>query len=95
MTIRVHIERLVLEGLPLGVHEGPLVQAAVETELAKSLARGESPAQLTSNKSTARLTSPAITTGNDRNPAQLGRQIASAVYEGLTSQKRLHKEDPQ
>ena len=35
MNIQLHIERLVLDGLPLTRREGALVQAAVETELAR------------------------------------------------------------
>ena len=38
--IKVHIERLVLEGLPVMRSEGPLVQAAVQAELSRLLAEG-------------------------------------------------------
>lgn len=34
-SVNLHIERLVIEGLPLGAHEGPLVQAAIEAELGR------------------------------------------------------------
>ena len=37
-SVNLHIERLVLEGLPLGAHEGPLVQAAIEVELGRLFA---------------------------------------------------------
>lgn len=37
MNIQVHIERLVLEGLPVTSLQGPLIQQAVEKELARLL----------------------------------------------------------
>ena len=37
MKIHVHIERLILDGLPLGPSGGSRVQAAVEAELARLL----------------------------------------------------------
>ena len=44
MTIHVHIERLVLDGLPVTHAQGPQVRAAVEAELARWLAeRGLAP----------------------------------------------------
>ena len=38
MNINVHIERLVLEGLPVTDPDSPIVQAAIETELARIVA---------------------------------------------------------
>ena len=35
MNIRIHIERLILDGLPITHSQGPLVQAAVEAELTR------------------------------------------------------------
>ena len=40
MDIRVHIERLVIEGLPVPPSQRPLIQAALEAELADRLAAG-------------------------------------------------------
>ena len=37
MRINVHIERLILDGLPVTSLQGPEVGAAVETELARLL----------------------------------------------------------
>ena len=41
MTVRVHIERLVLEGLQVGPHQGEAVAHALEAELTERLARAE------------------------------------------------------
>jgi len=40
MNIKVSIERLVLDGLPVSSAQGSLIGAAVETELARLLATG-------------------------------------------------------
>ena len=80
MSIRVHIERLVLEGLPIGRHEGPLVQAVVEAELARLIAV-QAPAQ--SGGAVARVWAPGIRIANGSTVASLGRQIAGSVYGGL------------
>lgn len=39
-NVTLHIERLVIEGLPVGSHDGPLVQAAIEAELARLIGEG-------------------------------------------------------
>ncbi len=80
MSIRVHIDRLVLEGLPIGTHEGPLVQAAVEAELARLMA--EQTLALTGG-ATARAHAPEIRIGEDTSPARLGRAIAGSVVRGI------------
>jgi hypothetical protein len=40
MNVRLHIERLILDGLPLAEAGAPHVQAAIETELALLIAAG-------------------------------------------------------
>jgi hypothetical protein len=80
MTIRIHIERLVLEGLPLGHHEGPLVQAAVEAELARLMGGGAPPPP---GGATARVTAPAISLTPNNSPNHLGQQIARSVHGGI------------
>ena len=37
MNINVHIERLILDGLPVKGSDGSIIQAAVETELSRLL----------------------------------------------------------
>jgi hypothetical protein len=83
MNVRLHIERVVLDGLPVSVGSGPQVQAAIEAELGRLIAAGGvSPAFR------ARQVLPAIrardvqmTAGGDH--AELGRQIAASVYGGV------------
>jgi len=46
MNINLHVERLVLDGLPVTRSQGPLLQAAVEAELASLLAKDGLPPYL-------------------------------------------------
>jgi hypothetical protein len=83
MNINLHIERLVLDGLPIARSQGVLVQRAVETELARLLAAdGLSPGLLGGG---VLPHVPAIdiqlTSGNDS--TVIGRQIAQSVHGGI------------
>lgn len=80
MTIRVHIERLVLDGLPIGRYDGLAVQAAVEAELARLMA-GRAPTL--SGGSTPRVSAPSISLSGNDTPGGVGRQIARSVAGGI------------
>lgn len=82
MSVRVFIERLVLEGLPVEHGQAALVQAAVEAELASLFGQEALPGSLTSVASPA-VSAPAITIHRNAGPTQLGQQIARAVHGGL------------
>ncbi|HEX3184542.1 MAG TPA: hypothetical protein VHQ94_07085 [Pyrinomonadaceae bacterium] len=84
MNINLHIERLVLEGLPLSRAQGPLVQRAVELELARLFAgTGMGPA-FTSGGTVPRASGGAMQFAREATPGQLGTQIAQSVHEGLS-----------
>lgn len=83
MKINLHVERLILDGLPVSSHQAPLVQAAVEAELARLLTSERLAGTLNSGGATPRVNAPGIQLHSDNSPAQLGRQIAAAVYGGL------------
>lgn len=81
MDIRVHIERLVLEGIPVSPGERPLIQAALEAELADRLAAGGHGAL--AGGATPRLDTGTIHLSRQPESAALGRQIAGAIHAGL------------
>jgi len=84
MNINVHIERLILDGLPVARHQGPLVQAAVEAELARLLvAEGLASALKSGGGATPSVPAPGIRFTSASSPTQLGQQIARAVYGGI------------
>jgi hypothetical protein len=84
LNINLHIERLVLDGLPLTRHDGPLVQAAVEAELSRLLtAQGLAPSLLNGGAMPA-VRGDSIHLASQSSPSQMGTQIAQAVYGGLS-----------
>jgi hypothetical protein len=89
VNIDLHIERLVLEGLPVTGSQGARVQAAVEAELARLLAERGLAASLQAGGAVPRLPGGALTLTLGGSPAQLGAQIAQSVYSGLGSAPAL------
>lgn len=83
MNINVHIERLILDGLPIAHNQGPLVQAAVEAELARLLAADGLAPSLQAGGALYRVPAEGIQLASDGNPNTLGKQIARAVYGGI------------
>ena len=81
--IKVHIERLVLEGLPVERRQGPLVQAAVQAELSRLLAQGGLGPELAAGGAVPSVPAESIRLGGG-SPAQMGRQIARSVYGGMS-----------
>jgi hypothetical protein len=81
-TINLHIERLVLEGLPVGTNEGPLIRAAVEAELARLLERDGAAERFVHDRALAVVRAdPILGTASGQDPlgAQIGRAIHGAV----------------
>lgn len=83
MNVNLHIERLVLEGINLAPHEHGLLQAAVEAELGRLLSAGGVSQELAGGVALPSLRAGNIQLGNRTGPAQLGQQIAQAVYGGI------------
>lgn len=83
MKITPHIERLVLGGIQLGPGQRPLLQAAVETELARLLAAGELNHALQSGCAFYNVRTAGIESLHGDNPTHLGELGAGAVYGGI------------
>jgi len=83
MTVRVHIERLVLEGLQVGPHQGEAVAHALEAELTERLARAEPLFPGSAALPSLRLEAPGLERA--RTSQALGRQVARALATGLGS----------
>lgn len=82
-SVHLHIERLVLEGLPVRHHQGTFVQAAIETELTRLLSEGNLSAL--SGGAVPHLPVASIQLAHDNKPSSMGRQIAQALYGSLAS----------
>lgn len=81
--IHLHIERLVLDGLSIERAQGPQVQAAVETELARLLMENGLGAPPGAGGAVPSVNAGGIQLSPGSSPAQLGRQIAQSVYGGI------------
>lgn len=81
MTVNLHIDRLVLDGLPIGAQEGPLVQAAIEAELARLIvAHGVTAAR---RNFEAPLGRPRHITIETLDVLKIGTAIGHAIYGGV------------
>jgi hypothetical protein len=83
MKINMHIERLVLDGLSVSNYRQPMLQAAVETELARLFTANGTADGLTTGGAVSHISAGDIQLADESDPAHLGRQIARSVYEGV------------
>ena len=82
MNVNLHIERLILDGLPIESRHRSTIQASVETELGRLLSQGNFPQEWSGGAvPTLRADAIQITTHSD--PLQLGRQIAGSIYASI------------
>ena len=83
MTVRVAIDRLVLDGIALHRSQRPALAAAVEAELARLIAAGGLPAEWAG--AVPAVPAAALALPAHDHPELLGRRIAHAVYGGSES----------
>jgi hypothetical protein len=85
MNIRLHIERLVLEGVPLGAGGAQILRGAMETELTRLLAEGGIGKQLLAGSALAKLDVGAMGAVQSGDAFDVGTRLARLVCEGLTN----------
>ena len=83
MNVRLHIERLVFDGVPVSDAALPHVRAAIETELTQLLAQGGLAGELTADRVVPSLRGGDLQATAGTDDAGLGRQIAGALYGGI------------
>ncbi len=83
MNINLHIERLILDGFDLPHGQRPLLEAAVQAELARLLAEGGVAGELAQGEALPSMRAGHIQMRTGSDPQQLGQQIAQAVYGGI------------
>ncbi len=83
MNINLHIERLILDGLPIERAQAPHVQAAVEAELTRLLTANGLAADLQSGGAVPTVQANAMELTSGSSAAQMGTQIAQSVYSGI------------
>ena len=90
-NIELHIERLVLDGLPLAALDGARVRVAVEAELLRLLAEGGIGSAWLAGGAVPSLRVGDVSVQAGAAPAHLGGQIASAVYGGIGATANSHE----
>ena len=83
MNITLHIERLVLDGVSVPVHQLDAVRAGVETELARLLAVQGLPPEVVAEGARPALSGGALRLQPAINPLQLGMHIGEAIHNGF------------
>jgi hypothetical protein len=82
MNIKVHIERLVLDGVNITSDQSHLLQASVEAELSRLLTAGGLSPSLAQGTAVPSISADGIQLTNN-NPAKIGQQIAQSMYGGI------------
>jgi hypothetical protein len=80
MKLNIHIERLILDGLPLEKRHAPQVKATMEKELSRLLAAHGLGQEWRSGGAVPKLRASGIQLWSETQPSQLGRQIAGSAY---------------
>jgi hypothetical protein len=85
MKLRVHIERLTVEGLGLAANAGQGLRAGVTAELTRLFVERGGVEKLPRAGALARIDAPTLLLPANLKPAEAGRRVAQALYEELTS----------
>ncbi len=80
MNINLHIERLILDGLPVEARDSALVRAAVESELSRLLSERGIPSDLQTEANQARILAPTLRLNSPSHAKEIGTQIGAGIY---------------
>jgi hypothetical protein len=83
VKIDLHVERLILDGLPVDATQALQVQKAVQGELTSLLTSGGLHHALQAGENWQRVQPAGILITSGASPTHLGEQIAGAVYGGV------------
>ena len=83
MNIELHIEHLVLDGLPLAPTDGAAVQQAIQAELTRLLTESGLASALEQGGELSGLRTPDMRLPANPAPDAMGRGIGAAIHKGL------------
>ena len=83
MNVNVHIERLILDGLPVSSLQGAAVREALERELARVLAHSDLPGQWGTGGAVPHLPVQQFSLAPGDRPNAIGRHIAGSLHRGI------------
>jgi hypothetical protein len=90
MNLHLHIERLVLEGLPFATSQPAEIEAALGSELARLF--GERGPEVVSGGAVPKLSAAPIQLSHGTGGAELGRKIARSLHGGLVPSRPAARE---
>jgi hypothetical protein len=85
MKIHVHIERVILDGVP--ADHPRLLRQALARELTRQLAEGGLSAEFSRGGTVPYVGGGVIEIGKEHSAAKLGAQVGGAVYRGIGGRK--------
>ncbi|MCC7373469.1 MAG: hypothetical protein IT581_02350 [Verrucomicrobiales bacterium] len=88
LSVRLHIERLVLDGVPGNSRDLGRLRAALETELGRLLGDHASAGLSGGSTHLAKIAAPEIRWATNTDPAESGRDLARAIFSGMSSTLR-------
>jgi hypothetical protein len=83
MNVNLHIERLILDGLPVSSLQGAAVRSALERELARVLAQGGLVGQLGGGGAVPHVPPQQFNLAPGERPDAIGRHIARSLHRGI------------
>ena len=86
-TIRLYIDRLILDGLPIDRVDAPQLQMAVEAELRRLLSIHGLATDLQSGGALPSVRTNGIQLETGNHPAGIGTQIAQSIYSGIGNKR--------
>ena len=86
-TIRLYIDKVVLDGLPVDRLQAPQVQCAIEEELTRLLAENGLAAELCAGRAVPHVRANGIHLETDSKPVQIGTQIAQSIFSGIGEER--------
>ncbi len=88
MNIRMHIDRMVLDGVEIAPDQRHVLQAAVEAELIRVLTESGIPADFHRVGNPARILAPPLDLKSSPDAKVFGAQIGAEVYSAITGLDR-------
>lgn len=83
MSVTLHIDRLVLDAIDLAPGTQGALEAAIHTELTRLVGEAQVAGRLGQSRAQPLARAPSIGLGAALAPAELGRDIASAIVRGI------------
>jgi hypothetical protein len=88
MNVRLHIGRVVLDGIDVAAGDRPRLKAAIESELARLVAERGLSAELARGGAFPSLRTAGMTVTPNATPSHLGVALAGAVADGVGGERR-------